>query len=190
MNFTRKRGVCSARCLLILFLTILSSSVVAAQTATQATLPAETRIQIENAVSKFMATTSAPGIAVAVVMNGEEVWSEGFGMADLENSVPVAPQTLFRLASVSKPITATATMELWERHQLDLDAPVQKYCPAFPKKEFPISTRLWMRCACRLRLRRCLRQQTPQQVNSSSNGLAVVCVTRRISPPLSLCSLE
>jgi CubicO group peptidase (beta-lactamase class C family) len=88
-----------------------------------------------------MATTSAPGIAVAVVMNGEEVWSEGFGMADLENSVPVTPQTLFRLASVSKPITATATMELWERHQLDLDAPVQKYCPAFPKKEFPISTR-------------------------------------------------
>src|SRR5215469_16832525 len=65
----------------------------------------------------------------------------GFGMADLENGVPVTPQTSFRLASVSKPITATAVMELWERHQLDLDAPVQKYCPAFPKKEFPISTR-------------------------------------------------
>jgi len=65
----------------------------------------------------------------------------GFGMADLENGVPVTPQTSFRLASVSKPITATAVMELWERHQLDLDAPVQKYCPAFPKKEFPSSTR-------------------------------------------------
>jgi serine beta-lactamase-like protein LACTB, mitochondrial len=141
MNFTRKRGVCSARCFLILFLRICSSSGVAAQTATQATLPAETRTQIENTVSKFMAATSAPGIAVAVVMNGQEVWSEGFGMADLENSVPVTPQTLFRLASVSKPITATAAMELWERHQLDLDAPVQKYCPAFPKKEFAISTR-------------------------------------------------
>lgn len=62
-------------------------------------------------------------------------------MADLENGVPVTPQTSFRLASVSKPITATAVMELWERHQLDLDAPVQKYCPAFPKKEFPSSTR-------------------------------------------------
>ena len=62
-------------------------------------------------------------------------------MADLENNVPVTPQTLFRLASVSKPITAVATMELWERHQVDLDAPVQKYCPAFPQKEFSISTR-------------------------------------------------
>ena len=55
-------------------------------------------------------------------------------MADLENGVPVTPQTSFRLASVSKPITATAVMELWERHQLDLDAPVQKYCPHFRRK--------------------------------------------------------
>jgi serine beta-lactamase-like protein LACTB, mitochondrial len=139
MNFTRNLGVCSVRGVLSLLLTFAGS--VVAQTATQATLPTETRTQIENTVSKFMAATSSPGIAVAIVMNGEEVWSEGFGMADLENSVPVTPQTLFRLASVSKPITATAAMELWERHQLDLDAPVQKYCPAFPTKEFPISTR-------------------------------------------------
>lgn len=84
MNFTRKLGVCSARCLVSSFVAIVSCVAVAAQTATQAALPAETRTQIENTVSKFMATTSAPGIAVAVVMNGEEVWSEGFGMADLE----------------------------------------------------------------------------------------------------------
>ena len=141
MNAIRKLGVCSVRGLLILCLAALLSTCLAAQTATHATLSTETHAQIENAVSKFMAATSAPGVAVAVVMNGEQVWSEGFGMADLENSVPVTPQTLFRLASVSKPITATAAMELWERHQLDLDAPVQKYCPAFPKKEFPISTR-------------------------------------------------
>ena len=62
-------------------------------------------------------------------------------MADLENSVPASPSTLFRLASVSKPITATAILQLWERGKLDLDAPIQKYCPAFPKKEAPITTR-------------------------------------------------
>jgi CubicO group peptidase (beta-lactamase class C family) len=110
-------------------------------TAQQATLPAETRTRMEDAVSKFMAAAKAPGVAVAAVSNGQEAWSEGFGMADLENNVPATPQTLFRLASVSKPITAVAAMQLWERHQLDLDAPVQKYCPAFPQKEFPISTR-------------------------------------------------
>jgi serine beta-lactamase-like protein LACTB, mitochondrial len=109
--------------------------------AQQASLPNNVRSRMEDTISKFMASTKAPGVAAAAVLNGQEVWSEGFGMADLENSVPVTPQTLFRLASVSKPITAMAALELWERHQLDLDAPVQKYCAAFPQKEFPISTR-------------------------------------------------
>jgi CubicO group peptidase (beta-lactamase class C family) len=91
-----------------------------------------------------MAANSAPGISAAAVLNGEEVWSEGFGMADLENSVPVTPQTLFRLASISKPITATAAMQLWEQGKLDIEAPIQKYCPAFPQKETPIGTRQLM----------------------------------------------
>ena len=114
---------------------------ISAGAAQQATLPAEVRARMEGTVSKFMANSKAPGVAVAAVENGQEVWSEGLGMADLENSVPATPQTLFRLASVSKPITAVAAMQLWERDQLDLDAPVQKYCPAFPQKEFPITTR-------------------------------------------------
>jgi serine beta-lactamase-like protein LACTB len=120
---------------------LLTVWLVSAGAAQQSTLPADVRARMEDAVAKFMAATKAPGVATSVVLNGKEVWSEGFGMADLENNVPVTPQTLFRLASVSKPITAVAAMELWERHQLDLDAPVQKYCPAFPQKEFPISTR-------------------------------------------------
>jgi CubicO group peptidase (beta-lactamase class C family) len=62
-------------------------------------------------------------------------------MADLENDVPATSKTLYRLASVSKALTATAAMQLWERGKLDLDAPVQKYCPGFPRKEWPITTR-------------------------------------------------
>jgi serine beta-lactamase-like protein LACTB len=88
-----------------------------------------------------MAANSVPGVSVAVVQDGELVWSEGFGMADLENFVPATPFTLFRLGSISKPITATAILQLSERGKLDLDAEVQKYCPAFPKKEWPITTR-------------------------------------------------
>jgi CubicO group peptidase (beta-lactamase class C family) len=107
-------------------------------------LPAAQRALLEDTISKFMAANSVPGVAAAVVLNGEEAWSEGFGMADLENSVPVTPQTLFRLASISKPITATAVMQLWEQGKLDIEAPIQKYCPAFPQKEFPISTRQLM----------------------------------------------
>lgn len=99
------------------------------------------RTQIEAAVSKFMASTHVPGLSVAVVENGEYEWAQGYGFADLENNVPASERTLFRLASISKSLTATAAMELWERGKLDLDAPVQKYCPAFPKKPWSISTR-------------------------------------------------
>jgi serine beta-lactamase-like protein LACTB len=61
-------------------------------------------------------------------------------MADLENFVPATSLTLFRLGSISKPITATAVLQLSERGKLDLDVEVQKYCPAFPK-EWPITAR-------------------------------------------------
>jgi serine beta-lactamase-like protein LACTB len=104
-------------------------------------LSADKRTQIEKAASSFLAANSVPGVSVAVVQDGELVWSAGFGMADLENFVPATPSTLFRLGSISKPITATAILQLSERGKLDLDAEVQKYCPAFPKKEWPITTR-------------------------------------------------
>jgi len=103
-------------------------------------LSADKTARIESAVAKAM-NGGAPGVAIAVVEDGEYEWSKGFGMADLENQVQVTPQMLFRLASVSKPITATAAMELWERGRLDLEAPIQKYCPAFPQKSSPITTR-------------------------------------------------
>jgi hypothetical protein len=137
----RKIGktTCSATLLLLVF--FLGSSSLGAQSKS---LSADKRAQVEKAASSFMATNSVPGISVAVVQDGALVWSQGFGMADLESLVPAASLTLFRLGSISKPITATAATairELSERGKLDLDVEVQKYCPAFPKKEWPITTR-------------------------------------------------
>ena len=104
-------------------------------------LSPEKRTQLDIATARFMAKSNLPGISIAVVENGEYAWSKGFGMADLETLAPATSQTLYRLASISKPITAAAAMVLYERGKLDLDAPIQKYCPAFPKKEAPITTR-------------------------------------------------
>ncbi|HTW31276.1 MAG TPA: serine hydrolase domain-containing protein, partial [Candidatus Sulfotelmatobacter sp.] len=104
-------------------------------------LSPEKRTQIEAAVGKFMESTHVPGVLVAVVENGEAEWVQGFGFADLENQVPASEHTLYRLGSISKPLTAVGAMELWERGKIDLDAPVQKYCPAFPDKGQPITTR-------------------------------------------------
>jgi CubicO group peptidase (beta-lactamase class C family) len=109
--------------------------------AQEKSLPPEKRARLEDAVSHFMASSSVPGVSVAVVLDGAPVWSSGFGMADLENSVPATSQTLYRLASISKSLTAVGALQLFERGKLDLDAEVQKYCPAFPKKDWPITTR-------------------------------------------------
>ena len=62
-------------------------------------------------------------------------------MADLENFVPAKALTVYRIASVSKSLTAVAAMQLAEKGKLDLDAPVQKYVPSFPTKIFPVTTR-------------------------------------------------
>jgi CubicO group peptidase (beta-lactamase class C family) len=121
-------------------LALLFASALAAPAA-QKSLSREKRVEIEKAVASFMSANGIPGVGAAVVLDGEPVWSAGFGMADLENSAPATSATLFRLGSISKPITATAVLQLSERGKLDLDAPVQKYCPAFPQKEWPITSR-------------------------------------------------
>jgi serine beta-lactamase-like protein LACTB len=125
-------------CALALLVLSFGSAALQAQSKS---LSAEKRARIEKAASSFMAANSVPGISVAIVQDGELVWSEGFGMADLENFVPATSSTLFRLGSISKPITATAILQLSERGKVNLDAEVQKYCPAFPKKEWSITTR-------------------------------------------------
>jgi serine beta-lactamase-like protein LACTB, mitochondrial len=104
-------------------------------------LAPDKRAQMVTAISNFMAANHAPGVSVAAVENGGEDWSAGFGFADLENSVPATSHTLYRLGSISKSLTGTAAMLLWQQGKLDLNAPVQKYCPAFPQKDAPVTTR-------------------------------------------------
>ncbi|XP_023585465.1 serine beta-lactamase-like protein LACTB, mitochondrial isoform X2 [Trichechus manatus latirostris] len=78
----------------------------------------------------------APGIVVGVSVDGKEVWSEGLGYADVENRVPCKPETVMRIASISKSLTMVALAKLWEAGKLDLDIPVQYYVPEFPEKEY------------------------------------------------------
>ena len=84
-----------------------------------------------------------PGLSVAVAVDGAMVWVEGFGYADVDHA-PVTPLTRFRLGALSKPLTATAAALLYERGRLDLDAPVQRYVPAYPHKQWTVTTRQLM----------------------------------------------
>ena len=85
-----------------------------------------------------------PGLSATVGVNGEIVWAEGFGWADLEQQVPVTPETRFRIAEVSVPLTSAAVGLLLEKHKLSLDDEIQKYVPDFPKKQWPVTLRQLM----------------------------------------------
>jgi serine beta-lactamase-like protein LACTB, mitochondrial len=122
-----------------LILMLLASTPSAAQTTAQ--LPADKVEKIEKAISAEMSRQNIPGLSVAIVTDRKLRWSNGYGLADLENNVPAKSATVYRLGSISKSITAIAVMQLAERGKLDLDAPIQKYCPAFPQKQWPITAR-------------------------------------------------
>jgi serine beta-lactamase-like protein LACTB, mitochondrial len=97
--------------------------------------------QIDAVAAQRLEKQHIPAMTVAVASDGQLVYSKGFGSADLENAVPADADTLIRTGSIAKSITAAAAMTLVEAGKLDLDAPVQKYCPAFPKKNWTITTR-------------------------------------------------
>jgi len=82
-----------------------------------------------------------PGLSIAVSVDGDLVWSEGFGYADLATGEPVTVESKFRVGSISKPYAAAAAAQLMVADLLDVDAPVQTYVPAFPEKEWTVTTR-------------------------------------------------
>jgi CubicO group peptidase (beta-lactamase class C family) len=92
----------------------------------------------------LVAEEKLPGLSLAVAVDGEIVWAEGFRYRDMESRAPVTPATRFRIGGVSEIITAAAVGLLSERGRLDLDAPVQRYLPGFPEKDRPVSTRRLM----------------------------------------------
>ena len=75
-----------------------------------------------------------PGLSVAVVKRAG-VWSEGFGLADIEAPTPADADTVYLWFSMTKLVTATAVLQLSDRGQLDLDSPVAKLVPHFPKRD-------------------------------------------------------
>ena len=104
-------------------------------------LPASTVAEIDAAVTAFLARVQAPGLSLAVGVEGVLRFESGYGFADLEHRVPATASTVYRLASVSKPITAVAAMQLVERRRLGLDDTVGKWLPELPSALQPITVR-------------------------------------------------
>jgi serine beta-lactamase-like protein LACTB, mitochondrial len=106
-----------------------------------AQLPALQTKAVDTLISSYVSAHHVPGLSIAVVQHSRVVLAQGYGIADVENNVHANADTVYRIASISKSITASAVMKLVESGKIDLDVPIQKYCPAFPPKPWPITTR-------------------------------------------------
>jgi CubicO group peptidase (beta-lactamase class C family) len=90
------------------------------------------KTQLRPIIEQVMEQRSIPGFAIAVIHNQKVVYAEGFGLRNLENkSDKITPQSLFHMASITKPFVATSVMQLVEKGKVDLDATVVKYLPYF-----------------------------------------------------------
>ena len=123
----------------MLFLTLLIWTSVEGQI--NRALPADKAAKVEQSINAWMTRLKAPGLSISVVTDNQLSFQKGFGMSNIENDVPARVSTVYRLASVAKPITGVAVMQLVEKGKIDLDAPVQKYVPSFPVKSHPVRIR-------------------------------------------------
>lgn len=127
----------------LLLFTGVSTALAQASPATAGT-SARWAAAIEQARSfadSLLAAADLPGLSLAVGIDGQVVWTEGLGWADLENHVPVTPLTRMRIGSVSKSVTASGLALLYQDGRLDLDAEIQTYVPSFPRKRWPLTVR-------------------------------------------------
>jgi CubicO group peptidase (beta-lactamase class C family) len=91
-----------------------------------------------------LVTQNLPGLSVAVGVGGDIVWAEGFGWADMEKRVPVAPGMRFRIGHTSKALTSAAVGLLLENGRLHLEDEIQTCVPEFPRKPWPVTLRQLM----------------------------------------------
>lgn len=93
---------------------------------------------LESWIGAQMDYKNIPGITVGIIYDQELIYAKGFGYSNLKKKTPATPQSLYRIASISKTFTATAIMQLRDEGKLRLDDPVKKFIPGFKiKNPFP-----------------------------------------------------
>jgi CubicO group peptidase (beta-lactamase class C family) len=85
--------------------------------------------------------TKSPGCAIGIVRNDSLIYAKGYGMANLENGIPITTQTIFEMGSVSKQFTGFAIALLAQQGKLNLDDDIRKYLHWFPDMKQRITIR-------------------------------------------------
>jgi len=107
-----------------------------------ATFTQENRNKIlDEYLNQYLQIKNVPSISAGLFEKGEIKWLKAVGNSDLENNVQVSTSSLYRIASISKPITAVAILQLWEQGLISLDTDARAYLPDFPVKKYKFTIR-------------------------------------------------
>jgi D-alanyl-D-alanine carboxypeptidase len=96
---------------------------------------------LDGYIEREMQERQIPGLALAIVRNGEIVRQRGYGLSSVQDDVPVTLDTRFELASITKQFTAAAVMLLVQEGKIDLDFSINQYLPDAPPSWQPIAVR-------------------------------------------------
>ncbi|MEZ2145505.1 serine hydrolase domain-containing protein [Bradyrhizobium sp. DN5] len=97
--------------------------------------------KVSDYIRNEIATGKIPGAILLLQQHGKPVYYENFGVRDVATEISMSADTIFRLYSMSKPITSVMAMMLVEEGKLSLDDPVSKYIPAFAKMKVGVETK-------------------------------------------------
>ena len=87
--------------------------------------------KIDPAINQIIKSFELPGLAVGIVRDNEIVYAKGYGVKNIKSKDPITHESLFHMASVSKPFVATAIVQLMEKGKININEPVVKYLPYF-----------------------------------------------------------
>ena len=119
-------------------ISILTAFFLAAPLVNAQIIPAEEELLVQKAdsiLAESIELKEHVGVTAGIYVNGKELWSKGAGWRDEAAGLPAKANMVHRIASISKPMTAIAVLQLYEQGKIDLDAPIQKYIPEYPQKE-------------------------------------------------------
>ncbi|MBN1223971.1 MAG: serine hydrolase [Candidatus Aminicenantes bacterium] len=118
----KPRKKCIRICLLGLFITATTISVLSLSFKSELS-------DLDDFILERLPTNHVPGLSACIVIKDKLVWAKGFGWADVEKKIPMSADTIQNIGSISKTVTATAIMQLWEKGRFKLDDDVNEQLP-------------------------------------------------------------
>jgi serine beta-lactamase-like protein LACTB len=97
--------------------------------------------KLDQYLTEYYINKDVPSISAGLMMDGKVIWLGTKGYTDIENKVPATEESVYRIASISKAITAVAIMQLVEQGKIHLDDDARKYIPYFPAKKWKFTIR-------------------------------------------------